>query len=322
MVNKCAKGSLQSPIDIKTNTATNCGALCDLLFYYRTSSIYLENVNGTIIFTYDNGSYIVFNNEVYELEKISFFTPSAHKIDGANYPLELNIYHRSPNTGRMAIISILYEINEGSSGSHACLEVFASRFPQKSGERSTVTTSDDWNIFEALPEIKSFYTYKGSLPREPCTENVEWIVLENSANCSAKFHNSLQKILNNNARPTQALNNRKIYYNNNTAKKNNQNYGSNFRCYTNKEFKKACSCQNINMDALKYKNKLALFCIILAILIIIIILILLYMREHGGLGNLVPKLNLGKLGKLGNIKLPSMSKTQLAFPARPHPYNV
>ena len=43
------------------------------------------------------------------------------------------------------------------------------------------------------------------------------------------------------------------------------------------------------------------------------------MRENGGFNNIVPKLN---LGKLGNLSLPNMSKTKLAFPVRPAPYNV
>ena len=316
-MSKCVNGSMQSPIDIKTNSATNCGALCDLLFYYRNSSIYLENIGKNIVFTYDNGSYIVFNNEVYELEKISFFTPSSHKIDNSNYPLEININHRSPNTGRVAIISIMLDVNEGASSSHSCLETFAGSLPKTKGTRKTVTTSKEWNIFDALPEIKSFYTYKGSLPREPCTENVDWIVFEHSANCSAKFHNTIKNILDNNARPTQKLNGRKLFYNANSAKKNNSNYGSNFKCYTEKEFDKACSCLNSNTDAIKYKNKLALLCIILAILIIMIVLILLYVNENGGLTQLTSGFKIPGLTGLPGLNLPAVNKTQIVLHARP-----
>jgi carbonic anhydrase len=281
-MSKCVKGSRQSPINIESNGVTNCGALCDLLFYYRNSTIYLSNIGNNIIFTYDNGSYIVYNNEVYELEKISFFVVSAHKIDGENYPIEMNLYHRSPNTGKIAIVSIMCEVNEAVSKSHSTLEVFAGSFP-KSGKQKTITTSSEWNIFEALPEMKSFYSYDGSLPREPCDEGVKWIVFENSINCSATFHDNLKRILKNNTRPLQKLNARTVYYNSNTAKKNNQNYGSNFRCYTEKEFNKACSCLNTQTDVIKYKNRLALMGIILAILVIIILLIVLYLKDSGAL---------------------------------------
>uniref|UniRef100_A0A6C0B472 carbonic anhydrase n=1 Tax=viral metagenome TaxID=1070528 RepID=A0A6C0B472_9ZZZZ len=288
-MSKCAKGTRQSPINIDTSNVTNCGATCDLLFYYRSSTINLANIGNNIIFTYDNGSYIVYNNEVYELEKISFFTASAHKIDGDNYPIEMNLYHRSPNTGRIAIISIMCIINGAASKSHSTLEVFSAAFP-KLGRKQTTTTSSDWNIFEALPEIKSFYSYEGSLPREPCDEGVTWIVFENSINCSATFHNNLEALIKNNTRDVQNLNTRTIYYNANTAKKNNRNYGSNFRCYTEKEFNKACSCLNTQTDVIKYKNRLALMGIILAILVIIILLIVLYLRDQGAFEGITAKL--------------------------------
>ena len=35
---------------------------------------------------YDNGSYVMFNNEVYELDKLSFTIPASHKLDGFSYP--------------------------------------------------------------------------------------------------------------------------------------------------------------------------------------------------------------------------------------------
>ena len=88
----------------------------------------------------------------------------------------------------------------------------------------------------------------------------------------------------------QKLNTRKIYYNRNNAKKNNRNYGSNFRCYTEKEFDKACSCLNTQTDVIKYKNRLALMGIILAILVIIILLIVLYLRQEGAFDEITTKL--------------------------------
>ena len=298
-MSKCLKGSRQSPINIESNGVTNCGALCDLLFYYRNSTINLANIGNNIIFTYDNGSYIVYNNEVYELEKISFFAVSSHKIDGENFKIEMNLHHRSPNTGRIAIIAVMCEINEAASKAHSTLEVFAGKFPAL-GKENTITTTSNWNIFEALPEIKSFYSYEGSLPREPCDEGVKWIIFENTINCSIAFHNNLKKRIKNSNRHVQNLNGRKVYYNINTAKKNNRNYGSNFRCYTEKEFNKACSCLNTQTDVIRYKNRLALMGIILAILVIIILLIVLYLRDQGAFSSIRNPLA-GSGGTIPNI---------------------
>lgn len=45
MPTKCT-GINQSPINIDTNGVTNCGAQCDLMFYYRNSTIYRDNYQG------------------------------------------------------------------------------------------------------------------------------------------------------------------------------------------------------------------------------------------------------------------------------------
>ena len=63
MVNVCVKGNQQSPIDIKSKKAVKCGALCDLVFYYRTSKCNLINTKKNIIMDYDNGSYILYNSD-------------------------------------------------------------------------------------------------------------------------------------------------------------------------------------------------------------------------------------------------------------------
>ena len=83
----CANGKFQSPIDIKSNGVIKCGALCDLTFYYRTSKANMVNIGKDIILDYDTGSYVMYNNEVYELDKISFYVPAVHKLDGFTYPL-------------------------------------------------------------------------------------------------------------------------------------------------------------------------------------------------------------------------------------------
>ena len=49
--------------------------------------------------------------------------------------------------------------------------------------------------------------------------------MDSSINCSNNFYLKLKSIIPKNARDIQKLNSRKIYYNPNTADKNNRNYG-------------------------------------------------------------------------------------------------
>lgn len=281
MSNACANGKYQSPINIKTRTAIKCGALCDLVFYYRTSKANILNSGRNIILDYDNGSYVMFNSEVYELDKLSFTIPASHKLDNFTYPMELHLNHRSPDTGKLLIISVLFEINDATSKSNLFLDMFSNSLPYKKGEQRNVNTPEEWTVFNALPEIKSFYSYMGSLPRTPCVENVQWIVFDNTANCNINFFEKLKKIIKGNVRSIQKLNSRKIYYNSNTAEKNSRNYGSKLRCYTEKQFRKSCSCLTGQKDIVSAKNKQVMLLTIVVILIVLFVLLIFYLIQEG-----------------------------------------
>ena len=200
----------------------------------------------------------MYNSNVYELDKISFSIPASHKIDAYAFPIEAQLYHRSPDTGGILIVSVFLDVNDATSRSSYFLELFTNNIPQTPGNQSLINTPESWTAYDLLPEAKSFFTYTGSLPRSPCTENVTWIILDSASNCSTNFYTSIKKILSSNARSIQRLNGRKIYYNVNSADKNKRNYGDKLRCYTEKQFRKSCSSIVGNKDIMsqKYKNTL------------------------------------------------------------------
>ena len=37
-------------------------------------------------------------------------------------------------------------------------------------------SSSRWNIKDLIPDVKSYYTYQGSIPFPPCTEKFRWVV--------------------------------------------------------------------------------------------------------------------------------------------------
>ena len=260
MVNTCALGKQQSPINIKSKTSIKCGALCDLTFYYRTSKCNLLNTKKELVIDYDNGSYVMYNSNVYELDKLSFSIPASHKIDGYSFPVEVQLYHRSPDTGGILIVSVFLDVNDATSRSSYFLQLFNNSIPKKAGNQILINTPESWTAYDILPENKSFFTYTGSLPRSPCTENVTWIILDSPSNCSTNFYTNLQRTLSSNARSIQRLNGRKIYYNPNTADKNKRNYGDKLRCYSEKEFRKSCAAIVGNKEIMsqKYKNTIFL----------------------------------------------------------------
>jgi len=279
--NVCASGKQQSPINIQSSKAVRCNALCDLTYYYRTSQANFVHSGNNIILDYDNGSYIIYNSGVYQLDKVSFSIPSSHKIDNNSYPLEVHINHKSTDTGRMIIIAVLFEINDAISPSQMFFDVISNSLPKYSGQQNSINTSDEWNIFNIIPEIKSFYSYSGSLPRSPCTEDVTWIVLESTSNVPTRFYDSLRQIISNNTRPIQNLNNRKIFYNPNNTDKNKRNYGDKLRCYTDEQFRKACSCMSGHKEiASSRQEQIKFITIIVSILILFVLLILYLIQEN------------------------------------------
>ncbi|WP_269149130.1 carbonic anhydrase family protein [Helicobacter apodemus] len=64
-----------------------------------------------------------------------------------------------------------------------------------------------------LPTKYRFYSLKGNLTTPPCTENVQWIILDNPATASAEQIKKLRELFhNNNARTLQDSNNREITF--------------------------------------------------------------------------------------------------------------
>ncbi len=289
MVNVCVKGSQQSPIDIKSSKVIKCGALCDLVFYYRTSKCNMVNTKNNLIMDYDNGSYIVFNSEVYELDRISFTTPASHKVDGYSFPIEAQLYHRSPDTGAIVIISVFIDVNDASSRSKLFFDHFANVIPLTTGKQVSHNTPEEWNIFNVIPEIKAFYTYKGSLPRSPCTENVTWIVFDTATNCSTNFYDKIKKATPQNARSIQKLNGRRVYYNVNTAEKNKRNYGDKLRCYNEKQFRESCAKLTGHSEMIESKNKQTMIAIITGCVVVTMILFILWLVQQDFFSNTAQK---------------------------------
>ena len=135
MVNVCVKGKMQSPIDINSQKAIKCGALCDLIVYYRSSYCNMINTGKNLILDYDNGSYIVYNTQVFELDKISFSIPALHTIDRFSYPIEVHLYHRNPDTGEILVIAIFLDVNDATSKSSMFIELFGRNNPTKKGDQ-------------------------------------------------------------------------------------------------------------------------------------------------------------------------------------------
>lgn len=294
----CANGLNQSPISIKSGSVARCTATCDLTMFYRTSKCNITNTGGEVILDYDPGSYVTYNNTVYELNKISFTIPSSHKIDNYSYPAEIHLYHRSQDTGLILVIAVFLDINDAISPSSMFFETFQNAIPETKGGQNTINTSDNWNAYNVYPEQKAFYAYKGSLVKPPCNENVQWILMENPVNCTVNFFDKLKGILGNNARSIKDTNSRKVFYNPNNSGKNIKNYGDRMKCYTDKEFREQCSRLVGDSDIITARNKQVLLITLTIAILVILALLVMWLIQQDFFTN-----TKNKLGSFLGIKL-------------------
>lgn len=307
----CNEGNSQSPINIDTENLKGCSSTCDIQFFYRNSKckLLMQEIQSIIQKTkkdkmltleYDAGSYITMNHDIYNLDTISFNIPSIHTVNKFSYPIEMNLHHKSASSGKMLILSIFVDISNKQSISAEFFNLFEKKIPS-SGQLS-INTPEEWNIFNCIPKIKNFYMYHGSLPRNPCTEDILWIIMEHHITCNELFYNNLKKVIGNNKiRPIQKLNNRIVYYN--SSIQDSRNYGNKMKCYTDQELRKRCAELSSNVEVKTFNLKKNLYLIISIVVVIFAIMIILFLRDKGYLKNI-----LGNLHKLFDFKILKQKK--------------
>ena len=288
----CTNSQTQSPIDILSIKSKKCIKNCDLKIFYSNSNCNIILTSEDILLKYDKGSHVTYNNTIYNLDKISFVNPSNHQIDGSSFELEADLYHKSPKTGKILIICIFINVNNAKSKSKLFLDSFLDYIPTNIDVQKTLNINN-WNIFDLLPERKSFFSYNGSIIRNPCSQSSTWIIMNEPVSCSHSFHNILNKLIKNNSRSIQSLNARTIYYNPNLDINAQLNYTSNNSMNNHNE-----SIQHNKHSCLPLRKKICTLNIyknivitIIIILLVSLILFILWLNENGHMQTLIQKFN-------------------------------
>lgn len=216
-------GVEQSPINILTDTVTQCKSLCDAEFKYAPTKCKVNYKNGLLRFFVDKGSYLVFKGVVYELTEITVHTPSLHKIDGEGHDAEICFIHRLSEDGNEngessdevgIIVSRLFKKGQHHGDSERFISEVINELPAEPiNYNKIISVSKSWGANLLLPEKKGFYMYNGSLPFPPCTEKFVNIVLEDIGNIGETTVEILGKHLGKNVRPLKPIYDREVFYN-------------------------------------------------------------------------------------------------------------
>ncbi len=205
----------QSPIDIISLKADKAGKE-QISFAFHSDINAAKNLGHTIELEFKEGSTCTVNGKNYACRQFHFHTPSEHLVDGITFPMEMHIVNTltdsaNGNKPSYLVLAVLFKIG----AENKFIKEFLNKIPNEEGEENTLQTGevklDDLFSQFTGNDIKSYYTYQGSLTTPPFTESVQWVILKHIVEASEDQIMAIEKMEGNNARHVQAINDRKIY---------------------------------------------------------------------------------------------------------------
>ncbi|XP_074311800.1 alpha carbonic anhydrase 1, chloroplastic-like [Silene latifolia] len=212
----CSKGDRQSPIDINTYEVVVNNTLETLERDYTVKNATLST-QGTVIgvlFPGRKGG-LKIDGKTYKLAQFHFHAPSEHFLNGVQYAAELHQVHTAKD-GSRAVVGVLFKHGPPSPYINMMMpqlkELAKTPCP---GNHTTWTVITEFKSSFLRKWPRNYYRYHGSLTTPPCDENVLWSVLTEVKTISKEQIEALKAPLcdvnKNNARPTQPLNDRKVF---------------------------------------------------------------------------------------------------------------
>jgi carbonic anhydrase len=192
----CATGEQQSPIDLSTGSDVE-GDTLEL--DYGTVEEHVTDTGHTFQLVADADAEVEYNGVEYTLLQMHYHDPSEHTVDGEAAPVEFHFVHQD-DEGNLLVIGVL-----GTEGAeNAAYDTFVA------GTEASEDTSGSADLPAMLPESLDHFAYSGSLTTPPCTEGVQWVVLQTPVELSSEQIAQLQEAYPHNARPVQPLNDREV----------------------------------------------------------------------------------------------------------------
>ena len=196
----CARGSAQSPVDIRNPVKADLPALD---FQYAAAAPTLVNNGHTVQVNLPAGNNLVVDGKKLELLQFHFHTPSEEAVAGKHAAMVAHFVHKDED-GKLGVVAVL--IQPGKTNP-AWAPIFA-HLPRV-GEQVTVDGLS-LDLPALLPAKKGYYSFEGSLTTPPCSEGVRWMVLKEPVKLSPQQIKAFRQIYNANARPLQPLNGRVV----------------------------------------------------------------------------------------------------------------
>ncbi len=196
----CSSGLEQSPINISAEWAARDAIQLD----YKLSNFQVIDNGHTVQVNVERGNYANIDGQRYELKQFHFHTPSEHLLDNRSYLMEVHFVHANEK-GELAVIGAFI----GTGKSHPEYQRVWDYMPVKTNE-PIKPYNKTLDLRRLLPERLQAFHYAGSLTTPPCSEKVNWNVLQAALRFSTDQIDRFKAKYPLNARPVQSLNYRKV----------------------------------------------------------------------------------------------------------------
>ena len=196
----CENGQHQSPVNI---TDVQASGRRPLTFDYRPLPLTATDTGQNIRFDDRTGQNSVIYEDVrYTLMQFHFHHPGEHQINHQAYAMELHLVHWQAEQGFL-VIAVMIERGDTPRPAYAALWV------QLPG--TDAPSNATLNPADLLPAAHDYYAYYGSLTTQPCSENVQWVIMSEPVTLAAEQLDTYQALYTGNNRPLQPLNGRPIF---------------------------------------------------------------------------------------------------------------
>ena len=197
----CATGKFQSPIDLTEYVEDKASP--ELMFDYHANAREVNHNGKTAHVEYAAGNTLTVGNNRYELVSMHIHVHAEHQVEGQLFPAEMHLVHRKEG-GFLGVVGQLYRLGDSDPVVQALIDAY----PQPG---QAVHSGFSLNAADFIPGGRGYFHYGGSLTTPPCTEGVDWYVLQEMRTISQEQVNRIAALHNGfNHRPVQERNGRTI----------------------------------------------------------------------------------------------------------------
>jgi carbonic anhydrase len=194
----CETGTQQSPVDLP---AAGVPTDDDLAITYAGIDEHVTDTGHTFQLVADGTATLSYEGAPYELVQMHYHDPSEHTVQGESAPVEFHFVNADA-AGNLLVVGVLAV--EGTE--NTAYAPFIGAIASDADEDVAGTVQLD----TMLPASGAHYAYEGSLTTPPCTEGVQWIVMQEPVQLSAGQIDVLEEAYAHTSRPVQPLGDRTV----------------------------------------------------------------------------------------------------------------